>query len=145
MQSMCLYITLCLKWLLSIRLGLHQTEDIATTRRRMDVRRKIHLKDEWYLVVFVFNEEKRLYIGKYDDSYNPRNKYSPTKFSVMLTIHRFQTLIAEMTEIDLMIDYVKSRPGEFRTIHLGGGVYASATHGYNCLNIRNFYKVCNFM
>lgn len=97
------------------------------------------LGNDVYLVVSLFNDETVVHIRKYDLKKDGIGKY-PTKIGVCLTPKRFVSLITNFDDIDNMYKYVSRTDGEWRTIHIGGELYASVTNDYKCINLRHFYR-----
>lgn len=103
----------------------------------------ISLRDDVFLTVGRFRGSKVVHIRQYDQADN--GKLFPTKRGVCLTPGRFAALVEQFGDIDLMYQFVcdniSEAVDEWRTIHLGGGIYVTAATGFDLINIRNFFKV----
>ena len=103
----------------------------------------ISLRDDVFLTVGRFRGSKVVNVRQYDQADN--GKLFPTKRGICLTPGRFAALVEQLDDIDSMYAYVTTAESraldEWRTIHLGGGIYATAASGFDLINIRCFFKV----
>ena len=100
---------------------------------------KEHLGCDIYVTVGYFNGEKVVNIRKWGE--NAKGHPYATKAGVAMHPGRFASLILQMPLIDKAYAYVQERPDEWRTIHIGGELYASFCHDFKHVNLRHFFKV----
>jgi len=97
------------------------------------------LGEGMWLSASTFNGKHMVHVRKY--SFNFRNglKY-PTKKGITMSPKRFASLVANLQDIDDAYDFVSKVKGEYRTIHIGGTLFASVSSGFEFINLRHFYK-----
>ena len=103
---------------------------------------KEHLGNDIFLTVGLFNGDKVVGIRKFED--NDKGESHPKPAGVTMSPGRFASLIFQVPNIDKMYAYVQQHRGKWRTIHIGGEMYASASHDFKQVNLRQFYKLCKF-
>ena len=100
---------------------------------------KKELGNDIYLTAGRFQNKKVVGIRKYGT--NAKGHQHPTKAGVSMSPGRFASLVAHIEQIDEAYSFVYQTEGEWRTIHLGGRLYASVACDYEFINLRQFFKV----
>jgi hypothetical protein len=91
----------------------------------------------YYLTSNNFNGNRVVNIRYYREE---NGRTFPTKKGVCLTPMRFAALVDFLDDADKAYEFVSTRQGEWRTVHVGGQLFISVTNGYGCINVRYFYK-----
>jgi hypothetical protein len=97
------------------------------------------LEGDVYLVLSEFDNKKVVHIRKYATKTDGSGKY-PTKIGICLSPKRFVSLITNFEQIGDAYEYVSKTEGEWRTVHIGGELYASVSSDYKCINLRHFFR-----
>jgi hypothetical protein len=90
-----------------------------------------------FLTAKLYNGSKVVHLRKYAER---NGKRYPTKHGVCFTPMRFAALVMLLNDIDEAYKFVQETEDDWRTIHIGGALFGSVTHGYNCVNIRYFFR-----
>ena len=116
------------------------TVGVPTRKGKTYTSYKEHLGNDIYVTVGVFKDDKLVNIRKFLD--NDRGESKAQKIGIAMHPGRFASLVSKLSYIDQAYAYVQAREGEWRTIHVGGELYASVGHGFHVVNLCLFYKVC---
>jgi hypothetical protein len=87
------------------------------------------LEGDVYLVLSEFDNKKVVHIRKYATKTDGSGKYL-TKIGICLSPKRFVSLITNFEQIGDAYEYVSKTEGEWRTVHIGGELYASVLSDY---------------
>jgi len=97
------------------------------------------LGEGMWLSASTFNGKHMVHVRKYICNYRNGLKY-PTKKGITMSPNRFASLVVNLQEIDDAYDFVSKMKGEYRTIHIGGTLFATVNSGFAYINLRHFYK-----
>jgi hypothetical protein len=98
------------------------------------------LGENVFMSVRTFNGQKNVHIRKYELKKDGSGGKYPTKTGVCLSPKRYVSLLVNIDNIDAAYKFVNSTEDAWRTVHIGGELYASVTNGFKCINLRFFFK-----
>jgi hypothetical protein len=96
-----------------------------------------HLGEGFFLTSKIFKGDRIVHIRWYGE--NGGHVY-PTKFGVCMKPDRFAAFVEHLDNINAAYEYVISSVGEWRTVHIGGALYASVRENYQFIDLRNFFR-----
>jgi hypothetical protein len=96
-----------------------------------------HVGEGFFLTSKLFKGERVVHIRWYGE--NGGHTY-PTKFGVCLKPDRYAAFISHLDHITAAYDYVSTLVGEWRTVHVGGALYASVRNNYQFIDLRYFFR-----
>jgi hypothetical protein len=95
------------------------------------------LGNDIFLTLSTYNRDRVVNVRKF--IMNDNGKY-PTKTGVCFSLSRFVGLLEELENIDNAYNFVSMHIGEQRVVHIGGGLFASVSNAFKCINLRYFFK-----
>ena len=102
--------------------------------------KSIHLGNNKYAIVSVYNGEHYFHIRQYEVNRKTGRKY-PTKQGISMKPSRFASFYSKLENIQASVKQMLESPSAEMAfkMHIGGGVYVSMDHVFNSVSIRHFF------
>ena len=98
---------------------------------------KLQFGEKRFLTYSSFMDTDKIHIREY---YSLNGKSYPSKRGICLSASRFSTLYNTLPEIIASVELLLQKKPVKMNAHIGGGVYATVSSDYQCVDIRRFWK-----
>jgi len=119
----------------------HICRSSLDTRTRKVSNMEFDLGENIFLYARTFRRKRLIHVRQYNRTKNGRKH--PTKTGISMTPNHFESLVFRLQEINDAYEHVSKTEGEYRMLHIGGGLHLSMSYGVNCVELVRFNMVDN--